>query len=161
MSNQQNSRMKKKEGRLEVALPKGRAPLISHLKAGKKEQHRCALYGQFSALPSHNVLHTYQPHSTFSGCGALLPVSSTQPRVWLSIQPVLTGVPGIDYDYLLNRYALSGRYLPHMATLPSTRPCPPFSCSWPFCRSVVWTRTEVSEHRLKCKKSGTTLIENT
>ena len=35
MSNQENSRMKKKEGGPEVALPKGRAPIISWLLPGK------------------------------------------------------------------------------------------------------------------------------
>ncbi len=147
--------MRRKEQGSEVALPKGRAPIISHLKAGNNSNTGVPLTGSSVLCQQHNVLHTSQPHSTFSGCTILPPVPNTQWCVCVSIHPVWAGVPPSDNNYLLNRFGLVGRFLPHKAALPTTRPSPPEACSWPFGRVGVLTLTDESVHRMECKKYGT------
>lgn len=99
---------------LEVALPKGRAPIKSALQVSKvtwsPHVSPCCLNGSYSVLcpPNLGVSHS-QPHSTSSGCGSYPPIPDTQPRVWLSIQPVRAAHQRRCNDSLLNRIALSGR----------------------------------------------------
>jgi len=105
---------------LEVALPKGRAPIKSALQVSKvtwsPHVSPCCLNGSYSVLypPNLGVSHS-QPHSTSSGCGSYPPISDTQPREWVSIQPVRAARQCSVNDLLLNRTALSrGFHAPYM-----------------------------------------------
>lgn len=123
MSNQENSKMKKKEGGPEVALPKGRAPIISWLLPGKS-RHTMNWRTRIHRLRA-TARPTAQHLQRLPGSPLSCQKQSSVPGVLFAFSPCRQGSSADVFDYasaplqLLNRIALCvGRAWPDVASLP-------------------------------------------